>query len=172
MDISIIGNNSIKLKGKKVTFIVDPSKGMPKTSADSIIFLNGINDAGVERVTDFRMIIKGPGGYEIGGAKVSGVATPKGTIYKLFIDGISIIIGRTAEHQTNGNLSCQIAIINADSEFKESFVTTLEPKIAVIYGDEKEESAKKLGLTNVTLVPKITATKDKLPEEMEIVVLN
>jgi hypothetical protein len=50
-------------------------------------------------------------------------------------------------------------------------VTALEPKITVLYGDKKEESAKKLGAESVNMVPKVTILKDKLPEEMEIAVL-
>ncbi|MDO8583010.1 MAG: hypothetical protein Q7R51_00585 [bacterium] len=171
MDISIVGKNSIRLKGKEATFIVDPSKEMPKVSSDAIILLNGNEGIDLDRVTDSRIIISGPGGYEVGGVKISGTATPKGTLYKLSIDGIDIIVGKASDSKAEGFNSCQIAVVNADSDFSESFVTALEPKIAVLYGEVKEESAKKLGAESVTLVPKITATKEKLPEKMEIIVL-
>ena len=67
--------------------------------------------------------------------------------------------------------ACDIAIINADSEFNESFITSLGPKIVVLYGDNKLDGAKKLGAENLTPVAKFSAVKDKLPEKMEIVVL-
>ena len=43
--------------------------------------------------------------------------------------------------------------------------------MAILYGDKKTESAKTLGAESVVLVPKVTITKDKLPEKMEIVAL-
>ncbi len=80
MDISIIGNQSIKLKGKQATFIVDPTKEMPKTAADAIILLNGLENMDISRVTDSRITIQGAGGYEVGGVKISGTVTPKGIL--------------------------------------------------------------------------------------------
>lgn len=171
MDIAIVGKTSIKLKGKQVTFIVDPSSGIPKTSADAIILLNGYDGIDVSRVTDSRIIMDGAGGYEVGGAKVSGTATPKGTLYRISIDSIDIIVGRTAETKAEGFNACQVAIVNASGDFSESFVTSLEPKITVLYGDKKIEAAKTLGAQSLTEVSKITIAKDKLPEKMEVVVL-
>ena len=171
MDIAIVGKTSIKLKGKRVSFIVDPSKETPKTSADAIILLDGFANIDTSRVTDSRMIIEGPGGYEVGGSKISGASTPQGVLYKLSIDDIVVIIGRATESKTEGFSACQIAVVNTDSDFNESFITGLEPKITVLYGDKKEASAKMLGAENVGPASKITIAKDKLPEKMEVVVL-
>lgn len=171
MDISIIGKNSIKLKGKKASFIVDPTSDMPKTSADAVILLNGADNVDISKVTDCRIVINGAGGYEVGGVKISGTTIPKGTLYRLFIDDINVIIGRTADTKAEGFNACQVAIINTDSDFNEAFVTSREPKMAILYGDKKTDSAKTLGSENVSKVAKITITKDKLPEKMEIVTL-
>ncbi len=171
VDISFVGKQSIRLKGKSITFIVDPTRKMSKTSADAIILLNGSDNVDVSRVTDSRIIIDGPGGYEVGGAKMSGTTTSKGTLYRLSIDDVSIIIGYATESKAEGFNSCQVLIVNADNDFNESFVTALEPKITVLYGDKKNESAKTLGLENITSTSKILVVKDKLPEKMEIVVL-
>lgn len=171
MDISIVGKNSIKLKGKRVCFIVDPSKEIPKTSADAIILLNGQENMDISRVTDSRIIINGAGGYEISGTKVSGTTTSKGTLYRISMDEIIIIVGRAAETKEEGFNACQVAIVNAESDFNESFVTTLEPKMVLLYGEKSKEEAKALGAENISSSPKISITKDKLPEKMETVVL-
>lgn len=171
VDISIIGNNSIKLKGKGATFIVDPTSALPKTASDAIILLNGSSNMDVARVTDSRITIDGPGGYEVGGVKVSGTKTAKGTLYKLLIDDVSIVLGSATDKELEGFNECRVAIVNTNSDFNEAFVTALEPKIAVMYGDKKAESAKQLGVESTSPVPKITVTKDKLPEKMEVVVL-
>jgi hypothetical protein len=172
VDIAILGENSLRLKGKKVAFVIDPEKGMPKTSADAVILLNdGNNNVDISRVTDSRIIIAGPGSYEVEGIKISGLKTPKGIVYRILIDDIITILGSSTDTKVEGYDVCQVAIINTTNDFSESYVTALEPKITVLYGDKKEESAKKLGAESVNMVPKVTILKDKLPEEMEIAVL-
>ena len=171
MDIAIIGKNSIRLKGKEATFVVDPAKDMPKTPADAVILLNGLENIDTLRVTDFRIIINGAGGYEVGTSKITGAKTPKGTLYRISIDDVSIILGYATDAKIEGFSACQMAIVNTNSDFNESFIMVMEPKIAVLYGEKKQESAKALGAENVSLVSKISITKDKLPEKMEVVVL-
>ena len=75
--------------------------------------------------------------------------------------------GRKEEIDT----ACQIAILNVDDGFSSSFITNLEPKIVVLYGDKKENAANLLGKGTLPATKKFTVTKDKLPEEMEVVVL-
>ena len=172
VDIAILGNQSIKIKGKQASFIMDPSKEMPKTSADAIILSNGYDNVDISRVTDSRIIISGAGGYEVGGIKISGTTTAKGILYRISIDGVVIIVGKVAETKAEGFNACQVAVVNTEGvDFNESFVTSLEPKLTVLYGPSKIEWAKTLGAQNTTEVSKITVAKDKLPEKMEIVVL-
>ena len=172
VDISIVGKNSIKLKGKLATFVVDPTKDMPKTASDAIILLNGFENIDTSRVTDFRIIINGAGGYEVGGSKISGTKTPKGTLYKILIDDVSIILGFATDAKMEGFNACQVAVVNTGNDFNESFVTALEPKMVLLYGEKSKEEAKALGAENVNSSSKVSITKDKLPEKTEIVVLN
>ncbi len=171
VDIAIVGNNSLKLKGKGAAFVVDPALAMPKTASDAIILLNGRSNTDVTRVTDSRIIIDGSGGYEVGGVKISGTKTPKGILYKLSIDDVSIILGSATDTKTEDFNACQVVVVNTNNDFNESFVTGLEPKIVVLYGDKKNEAARALGQENVSPVSKVTITRDKLPEKMEVVIL-
>jgi len=66
---------------------------------------------------------------------------------------------------------CQVAVVNANNDFNEAFITALEPKMTVLYGDKKLDAAKLLGAENVASVSKITVVKDKLPEKMEVITL-
>lgn len=171
MDISIIGRNSLRFKGKRVILVVDPTEQLPKTSADAVIFLNGKDGKSAAKVADYRVIIDGPGGYEVSGAKISGTRTSKGFFYRFLIDGINVFLGSGTDVKMEDFNACQVAIIDTSNDFNESFVTALEPKIAILYGDKKAESAKTLGAENASAISKITITKDKLPEKMEVVVL-
>jgi hypothetical protein len=171
VDISIVDGNSIKLRGKQATFVVDPGKQMPKTAADGVILLNGKTNIDFSRVTDYRIVIDGPGEYEVGGVKISGIKTSKGVLYSLSIDDISVVLGSAAEAKIEGFNACQIAVVNTTGEFNDSFVTALEPKISVLYGEKKAEAAKALGAEAVVPIAKMSAAKDKFPEKMEVVVL-
>ena len=65
----------------------------------------------------------------------------------------------------------QVVVLDTNTEFNESFVTALEPKITVLYGGKNAAAAKILGAESVSPVSKVTIAKDKLPEKMEVVVL-
>ena len=141
-------------------------------------------DKDLSRVDDYRIVINGPGEYEINGVKVSCAKGDKGFIYGFTSDGISLILGKSSEiseisakggsasgRKEEIDTACQIAILNVDDGFSSSFITNLEPKIAVLYGDKKENAANLLGKGTLPATKKFTVTKDKLPEEMEVVVL-
>lgn len=171
MDIAIIGKNNIKIKGRETTFVVDPTKDMPKTPADAIILLNGFENIDTSKVTDFRLIINGAGGYEVGGSKISGTKTSKGTLYKILIDDVSIILGFATDAKMEGFNASQVAVVNTNGDFNDSFVTALEPKMVLLYGEKSKEEARALGAENVNSSSKVSITKDKLPEKTEVIVL-
>lgn len=183
MDISIFDKTSIKIRFRYATFVVDPAERGTKVSSDAIILLNGEGNL-LSKAVDYRVIINGPGEYEINGVKVLGVRVDKGFVYSLASEGFLAILGRSGEiskisvkggspsvHKEEFNTECQIAILNVDDEFNQSIIAALEPKVAILYGEKKESGAKVLGKANVSQIKKFTITKDKLPEEMEVVVL-
>ena len=67
--------------------------------------------------------------------------------------------------------TCQIAILNVDSEFTQAVLTGLEPKVVVLYGDNKDAGAKILDKESISSLRKFSVSKDKLPEEREVVTL-
>jgi len=171
VDIYTLDKNSIKIRSKHASFIVDPAKLGTKVSCDAVILLN--NNIDLERVVDYRIIIDGPGEYEVNGVKVLGVKGDRGFVYGIAADGFSVILGTSSEISKikEDTFFCQIAILNVDDEFNQSIITALEPKIVILYGDNKESAAKILGKENIPPIKKFTVVKDKLPEEMEVVVL-
>lgn len=194
MDISSLEEPSLKIRFKHATFVVDPPHRGSKISSDAILQLySRLTDSG--RVADYRIVINGPGEYEINGVKILGVRIEGGLIYNIVGDGMRMVLGKTnevsklsatggsalrSEHsgsKTSGrkeelDTECQIAVLNVDGEFSQSIVTTLEPKVIILWGNKKEEGAKILGRENLPPVKKFTMTKDKLPEEMEVVLLS
>ncbi len=173
MDISILDNSSVKIRFKQTTFVVDPSADIAKISSDAIILLDRGNNLSLEAV-ERRIIINGPGEYELNGVKVLGVKVDKGFVYGISDDGFGTILGKTSEIskiKEEFNTECQIALLNVDDNLNQSIVTRFEPKIVVLYGANKENGAKVLGKVNVSPIKKFTVTKDKLPQETEVVAL-
>ena len=172
MDVSILSKNSIKIRSKHASFIVDPQSLGPKVSCDAVILLNN-NNIDLSKVVDYRIVINGPGEYEISGAKVSCIKADLGFIYSLMVDGFSVILGSSSEIPKikDDTFLCQIAILNVDDELNSSLVTKLEPKIMILYGEDKEGAVKILGKENIPPIKKFTVVKDKLPEEMEVIIL-
>jgi len=177
VDVSILNSSSIKIRFRRAVFVVDPSSEGGKTICDAIVLLNGEN-SDLSKVSDYRIVINGPGEYEISGVKISGISIDNGFVYNIIGDGVAIILGRTkeiskisAQGGKEFSTECQIAILNADSEFAESVVTGLESKVVVLYGDNRVSGAKTMGQKNPNLSKKLTLSKDKLPEGMEVVVL-
>lgn len=174
MDIAALSTSSIKIRSKHATFIVNPIKEIPKTSADAILLLNHDADTSVQRVLDYRVVINGPGEYEIGSVKVSGILIDSGFVYTMFADGLFIILGKASNVSKikDSNISpCSIAVLNVDDSLSDSSITSLDPKVVVLYGSGKEEGAKTLGKAGTVSIQKFTISKDKLPQETEVVVL-
>ena len=107
MDIVYLGHSSFKLKGKTASIITDPfdSKFVglkyPSTDADIVTISHNHNDHNQSQlVKGVKMVINGPGEYEISGVSIIGMPSfhdaKKGeqrgenTIYIFEIDGLRI----------------------------------------------------------------------------------
>lgn len=174
MDVAILGdgNNVVKIRSKNASFVVDPVKTISKVNADAVLLLGNSKNTDSSRVLDKRIVINGPGQYEVGGVKISAIKVGNGIVYSLFLDSVQVVLGKVSDIAglQDNTPSCQIALLEADDDLK-SIVSKLEPKIIVLYGDKKEEGAKSLGKVGMAKVQKFAITKDRLPEEMQVVVL-
>lgn len=176
MDISLLDKTSVKIKFKKVNFIIDPTSKIQKTNADCVLAFDQNNfDTG--KLVDYRLVIKGPGEYEVGGVKVVGVKEGDGLYYSLIAGETAVILGKV------GNLGKildkldehRVAVLNVDSELNQSIITTIEPKYLILYG---EKASQELSSLNKEVVEKKTASSQKInineeksPEEIELSVL-
>lgn len=150
MEILWYGQTSFKLKGKTGSVMVD---------------LTG--------VTCGEVVFFGPGEYEASGIAVSGIASGgDNTIYNVMVDGVNVVhLGNLGQNKlTEVQLSeigqVDILLLSAGSA---DVVPDLEPKIVI---PMDESLLKSLGKEDVAAVPKLVITKEKLPEETEIVVLS
>jgi L-ascorbate metabolism protein UlaG (beta-lactamase superfamily) len=84
VDISWLGHACFRLRGRDVTILTDPFEGDDwgypplSTSADVVTISNPHpHHAGVSGISGAQRVLRGPGEYEIGGALIWGVRTPR-----------------------------------------------------------------------------------------------
>lgn len=174
MEISYISPNCIKIKGKHSSLIIDPSSDLrSKVGADAIVLLCNFNDFNPNKIEDYRVLIKGEGEYEIAGIKISAARVDNNLIYNCQIDGINLLLAKTStlEGIVDKLKEYEITVLNAESEINESLITSLEPKVALFYGEKAKEALKILG-KEIKPVSKYVTTREKLPEETEVVLLS
>lgn len=169
MEIALANSNSLKIKGKKVTIAVDPSD---KINTPAVILLNnpqGKLSAGNPET----LFIFGPGEYEVGGAKISGLRSTSGMVYTIVIDGINILLGSITsleklQHKLNEH---NIVISYADAMTNSSFVTSLASNTVLFYGNHSKDLAASFGKVGTEATDKYVTTLDKLPQEVETIIL-
>lgn len=170
MDVTLLSEGSLKIKGKKSSLVVDPKEKMPKTQADMVLLLENNHD--LSRVEEYRLVVEDDGEYEVGGVKVIAQGKEdKGILYNLSIDNVGVILAKvsTLEKLSDTSNEADLAILDVDSGLNEALVVSLEAKVIVLYGDKANEGIKALGKNDISPTKKMTIAKDKLPEETQIV---
>ncbi len=94
MEIKLLNDETIFLKGKKENILINPKEkelNDSKLLSRVIIFTN--ENLGRADLKNDRVLINGPGEYEVGGVEVNGINGEDGnTIYKLVVDGFKVVV--------------------------------------------------------------------------------
>lgn len=173
MDIQLLSKDSLRLKIKKTSLIVDPEASMPKTEADAIISIGNLT--GESRINDYRVLIDGVGEYEVGGIKISSFGEDDNLLFTFHLEGNEAILGKASalsKISSDKIKDYSIAIINVDAQIPQNIITAMEPRAIVLYGDNAKDAAKELGKDDVKAAPKVSVIEDKLPEETEVYLLS
>lgn len=104
MEIKLLNDSTIFLKGKKESVLVDPTKNdLSENKGNSRIIIYTSGDFNEDVLSnDEKIIIKGSGEYEIGGIEIMGINGEDGnTIYRIVVDGfILVILGKISQELT------------------------------------------------------------------------
>ena len=173
MDVTYLGENSIRVKGKTASIIIDPSPAVGKTETDAIALTDVILSPNLAKIEGYRIVINGPGEYEVSGVKISGIKVEYKLVLRMEVDGVKVMVGDglSVEKIHEKIEECDIAVINSENEYNYSILASLEPKALLVFGSKKENVAKFLGKEAGVKTTKYSATSEKLPQEMEFVVL-
>lgn len=168
MEIALLPKNSLRIKGKKAVFAVDPmDKSEP---AAAIVLTRPLDQLSLGPNT---VVVNGPGEYEIGGTKMTGTRIDGEVVYNPKVDGVDIILGKlTSLEKLQHKLKEQnIVVAYVDAAINASFITSLASNVIILYGEHAKELASSFGKDNITTVSKYSATIDKLPQEVETMIL-
>lgn len=171
MEVINLFGDSIKIKGKNASFVIDPVQTMKKINADAVLMLEE-TDSDLAKVEDFRVVIKGAGEYEVGGVRISSEEVSGKFTYGLSMDNMGIFLGRTSViDKASEGKSYGILILNVDSNINPTVVTSFEPNVVILYGNKAKDEAKVFGKQDIEEVSKFSIVSDKLPTEMKVVLL-
>jgi len=180
MEIQFLGRSSFRIKGKQVILITDP---FAKTFADIITVSDRkageINPAlvkGTKRRPE-PFVVTGPGEYEISGVSIAGFFSGGNTIYIIDMDGVRLVHLGNLTHKLS---ETQLEEVNgADVLFvpvgATETVGQVEPRITIpmLYKlPGAKDFLKLMGAEEIKPLPKLIITKDNLPEEGQVVVLD
>lgn len=169
MELALLTKDSLRVKGKQGVLVIDPSS-TGKVEADAVLVSSQGGKAPI--VEGSRLVIYGPGEYEVAGIKVTTTGTDGNLVHTIKVDNVTVIAGTAqAISKAHDKLSEShiIAAHVTDGSLQEA-VTALAPRVVVLYGEKADEEAKNLG-KEVKAVAKYQTTVDKLPADMEVVVL-
>lgn len=174
MEAVLIAPSTMRLKGKQVTIVIDPLSDHKKTPVDATLFFSQMPEAfDTSLLEGNKILIDGAGEYEIGGVKVSGNASGKDIFYEIGIDGIELVVAKASSlaKRKDDSKEYQMAVLNADTLVDQSLVAALNLNVLLLYGEHAKETITKLGKEELASVSKYSITREKLPTDTEMVLL-
>ena len=168
MEISLLPKNSIRIKGKNATIIVDPQEKIEANAG--LIFSISADSANTSAA---EVIIEGPGEYETGGIKISSTRYDGELVFSLNVDSVSVMVGKAAvlEKVHQKLKEANILVVKCDDVSETTSLTSLVSNVIMFYGEKAIEVGKSYGSENVKHLPKYSSTFDKLPAEVETIIL-
>ena len=178
MEISLVYKNCLRIKGKHATFVIDPASSAGKPGGKLANDYNATIIMAHPRESLYlqseSVVIDGPGEYEIAGVKMSAIRDRDGgVVYTMIVDEVEIQIGKISslEKLQNKLKEQNVVVAFGDTEANASLISSLASNVIIFYGDHASELASSVGKADVASVSKYSVTHDKLPQEVETVVL-
>lgn len=147
-------NSGVIFKSKTASFILEPSKPIK-----------------IEEVE-----LAGLGEYEVRGIAVNALPGEGALNYKIKIDGISCVLisGKLREKDEESFVAVDVLFITPEYNGGEEqqLVLKLEPKLVVfVKNDRQVKSAQDIGQEKVREEKRLFVTREKLPSELEVILL-
>lgn len=170
MEISLVSANSIKLKGKHATLLINPQD---KSATYNVAVLFGNPPKSSLKLHTDIVTIDGPGEYEAGGIKISGVKADGETAYSFRVDGVDLLLGSLAnlEKVHQKMKEHHVALVAVETEGNSSFVSALATHALMFFGPQAQSVVDTLAKEEKKVTTKYSISADKLPGETETILL-
>lgn len=179
MEVALVGKNSVRIKGKKINLFIDPEVGIKNAQSEDeaklprevAIELIGEIDSKIKDF--FSLVIFGPGEFESAGVKTKVIRVDNSLVCNSVIDRVNILIGKLSGlEKVQAKFDDQnMAIVYVDKVENASFVTSLASNVIILYGDKAGELASTFGEGSFNKSSKYSVVFDKLPTDVEKIVL-
>lgn len=169
MEISLLPKNALKIKGKKALLGVNALD--KPTQFNGVLLLKPTEE--IMPIIENTLMMFGAGDYEVSGIKISGIRGGEEIVYSISIDGIDTLIGSTealekAQHKLKEH---NIVIVVTSTEIDSAFVTGLSANTVLFYGEKAADVVKQFAKEGVRTESKYQVTAEKLPAEIETILL-
>lgn len=199
MEITYIGHSCFKIKDKTISLVIDPydpkiGYKLPKLSCDALLTTHNHFDHNyVEGVSDYRLLIDGPGEYEIGGCFIygkyvnhdekEGGERGKVTMYLITLDGFNILhLGDLGTELSQEDIekipSVDVLMVpvggkyTIDAEKAAKVISSLEPSYVIPMHYNTPDLKGVEGLSGVEEFLDEMGVEDGVKKDMDKLVLN
>ena len=154
MEISRLSDNSIKIKTKNSTFVIDPEAKSPE--ADAYVYT-----VAQKNIPEGQLAIEGPGEYEIGGVYIKGEVVSDNLVYE-FLDETKKVLVLSSPSAIK-NLDTEdypVVIVKASEKVESANLTTIGAELVIVYGPSENisvepESIKQIDKVNLRKIDEL-----------------
>lgn len=177
MDIALLSPTTLRIKGKAGSIIIDPTSKMPKTPTDGIILFQG--ETSDSKVEGSRIILNGPGEYEVATIKVKGERRGTSMMYSFTIDSVEVLLASVDDLVSKSKFNLfeskdfHIVVLLVNSTVPKDVLSTLDTKYIALYGPDTSSITEVDGkkATPMSRLSITSISPEKLPTDVEIVTL-
>lgn len=162
MDISIVKDYSIKIKDGRggTTLITDP---ITKTEGDIVLITDRSEEYDIDKVEGKRLVITGPGEYEIGGVSIMGKDNHGDQIFQINNSSRICLLPSSAISKMQEEDEFDAVLIKVNKKITDDSFSVFNAKLVILYGDanlmqlkdEKVERVNRLSLKKSEFTGKI-----------------
>lgn len=151
MEVIKLGENSIKIKGKNVSLLVDPEA---KAEGEIILNLTNNTESDYSNIAGNRLVISGPGEYEAGGMSVAVKKVEGGYSVVITEQERVLLFSSSILEKIADDDEYSAVILRVDSKITDDSFAPLNAKSVILYGaivdatikSENQEKAAKVNL--------------------------
>lgn len=158
MEISLIKENSIKIKTKKTTVVVDP---VSKIEAQIVIQMDKTLEIDLSKIEGSKLLIQGPGEYEVSGTSVKVKSVKGELVYSIEADFMKVLLFQSSalEKIKEDEEEYSAVIIKVDDKVDDNVLSV--SKEVILYGD--------LSRVELPDSSKVKTTKVNLKKQEELI---